>query len=129
MKRKLFTLLVAGFVFVFVLVIAGTLPVQGEGNQVPTPQYVSGAQHPELTAFLDGGDPVPICFPGDQKCSIRFDGPSPVPICYPGDQKCGSQFDGTRLEPIYFSDRSYAAKLLDGPVPEPICFPGDQKCK
>jgi hypothetical protein len=63
MKRKLF-MLVAGFGFV--LANWSALPVQGEGGQTPTPQYVSGAQHPELAKLLDG--PVPICFPGDQKC-------------------------------------------------------------
>jgi hypothetical protein len=66
MKRKLFTLLVAGFGFV--LAAWGALPVQVEGGQGPTRQYVSGAQHPELAKLLDGGEPVPICFPGDQKC-------------------------------------------------------------
>lgn len=60
MKRKLFRLLIAGFGFVFA--IWGALPVQGEGGQTPTPHNVSGV--------------------------IQFEGPNPVPICYPGDQKC-----------------------------------------
>jgi len=107
MKRKLFRLLIAGFGLV--LSLWGTLPVQGESNQMPTPQYRSSAQRPELTALLDGGGSVAICFPGDQKCRHRSDSPT--------------------FQPIYFPGRSYAAKLFDGPTPVPICYPGDQKCK
>lgn len=83
MKRKLFRL-IAGLGFV--LAIWGTLPVQGKGGQTPTPQYASGAQHLELAKLLDG--PQLIYFPGRPYATKLFEGGGPVPICFPGDQKC-----------------------------------------
>jgi hypothetical protein len=121
MKTKLVKLLIIGFV----LAILGASSGQCDSRRY-SGSFSEGIGQ---TKPFDGGDPVPICFPGDKQCWPKFDGgsrlaklfdgPFPEPSCFPGDQLCRPKFDGGgRL-----------AKLFDGPGPEPSCFPGDQLCR